>query len=45
LNTVVIVFLGPRFFRSEVLADRPALRPEIRYGVAAVTLFDSRWGS
>ncbi len=36
LNTVLFVFLGLRFFRSDVLADRPVLRLGIRYGVAAV---------
>jgi hypothetical protein len=38
LNTVLFVILGLRFFRSDVLADRPALRLGIRYGVAAVWL-------
>jgi hypothetical protein len=37
-NTVLFVLLGLRFFRSEVLPDRPALRLGIRYGVAAVWL-------
>jgi hypothetical protein len=38
LNTVMFMVLGLRFFRSDVLADRPALRLGIRYGAAAVTL-------
>jgi hypothetical protein len=38
LNTVLFVILGLRFFRSDVLADRPVLRLGIRYGVAAVWL-------
>ena len=38
LNTVVFVVLGLRFFRSDVLADRPALRAGIRYGAVAVAL-------
>jgi hypothetical protein len=38
LNTVLFVLLGLRFFRSDVLADRPALRLGIRYGAAAVAL-------
>jgi hypothetical protein len=36
LNTLLFVVLGLRFFRSDVLADRPVLRLGIRYGVAAV---------
>jgi hypothetical protein len=36
LNTLLFVFLGRRFFRSDVLADRPVLRLGIRYGVVAV---------
>ena len=38
LNTVLFVILGQRFFRSDVLADRPrpVLRLGIRYGVTAV---------
>jgi hypothetical protein len=35
-NTILFVLLGQRFFRSDVLADRPVLRLGIRYGVAAV---------
>jgi hypothetical protein len=35
-NTVLFVILGLRFFRADVLADRPALRLGIRYGAAAV---------
>lgn len=38
LVTVLFLLLGLRFFRSDVLPDRPALRIGIRYGVAAVTL-------
>jgi hypothetical protein len=38
LNTVLFVVLGLRFFRSDVLHDRPALQLGIRYGVAAVAL-------
>ena len=38
LNTVLFVILGIRFFRSDVLRDRPVLRLGIRYGVMAVTL-------
>jgi hypothetical protein len=37
-NTVVFVILGLRFFRSDVLNDRPALRAGVRYGVVAVAL-------
>ena len=37
-NTVLFVVLGLRFFRSDVLADRPVLRLGIRYGVTAVAL-------
>jgi nitroreductase len=37
-NIVVFVILGIRFFRSAPLADEPALRLGIRYGVAAVAL-------
>lgn len=36
--TVAFVVLGRRFFRSDVLADRPILRTGIRYGVVAVWL-------
>jgi hypothetical protein len=36
LNTLLLVLLGLRFFRSDVLADRPVLRLGIRYGVVAV---------
>jgi hypothetical protein len=36
LNTLLFVLLGLRFFRSDVLADRPVVRLGIRYGVAAV---------
>jgi hypothetical protein len=35
-NTILFVLLGLRFFRSDVLPDRPVLRLGIRYGVAAV---------
>jgi hypothetical protein len=35
-NTILFVILGLRFFRSDVLPDRPVLRVGIRYGVAAV---------
>jgi hypothetical protein len=35
-NTVLFVILGLRFFRSDVLADRPVLRLGVRYGAAAV---------
>jgi hypothetical protein len=35
-NTVVFVLLGLRFFRSDVLQQRPTLRNGIRYGVVAV---------
>jgi hypothetical protein len=38
LATVLFLLLGLRFFRSDVLFDRPVLRVGIRYGVAAVTL-------
>jgi len=34
--TVAFVFLGLRFFRSDVLEDRPILRTGIRYGTVAV---------
>lgn len=34
--TVAFVLLGLRFFRSDVLADRPILRAGIRYGAVAV---------
>jgi hypothetical protein len=37
-NTVLFVLLGLRFFRSNVLVDRPILRAGIRYGVVAVAL-------
>jgi hypothetical protein len=37
-NTVLFVLLGLRFYRSDVLPERPVLRLAIRYGVAAVTL-------
>lgn len=37
-NTIVFVMLGLRFFRSDVLPDRPRLRLGIRYGAAAVGL-------
>jgi hypothetical protein len=37
-NTTLFVLLGLRFFRSDVVADRPVLRLGIRYGVAAVGL-------
>ena len=37
-NTILFVLLGLRFFRSDVMADRPVLRLGIRYGVAAVGL-------
>jgi hypothetical protein len=37
-NTVLFVFLGMRFFRHDVLQDRPTLRLGIRYGVIAVWL-------
>jgi hypothetical protein len=36
LNTLLFVLLGLRFFRSDVLADRPVVRLGVRYGVAAV---------
>jgi hypothetical protein len=36
LNTVLFVVLGMRFFRDDVLGDRPLLRVGIRYGVVAV---------
>jgi hypothetical protein len=35
-NTVLFVILGLRFFRSDVLADRPVLRLGVRYGAVAV---------
>lgn len=38
LNVVVFVLLGLRFFRTDVLADRPILRLGIRYGSGAVAL-------
>ena len=38
LNTVLFLILGLRFFRSDVLRDRPTLRLGIRYGAAAVML-------
>jgi hypothetical protein len=38
LNTVLFVVLGLRFFRPDVLADRPGLRVGIRYGAVAVAL-------
>lgn len=38
LNTVLFVILGLRFFRADVLDDRPALRLGIRYGAVAVAL-------
>jgi hypothetical protein len=38
LNTALLVLLGHRFFRPDVLADRPVLRLGIRYGVLAVVL-------
>ena len=37
-NTVLFVILGLRFFRSDVMADRAALRVGVRYGAAAVAL-------
>jgi hypothetical protein len=37
-NTLLFVLLALRFFRSDVLADRPLLRDSIRYGAAAVAL-------
>ena len=37
-NTVLFVILGLRFFRSDVLSDRPTLRLGVRYGAAAVAL-------
>lgn len=36
LNTVLFVVLGLRFFRDDVLRERPLLRAGIRYGVVAV---------
>jgi hypothetical protein len=36
LTTVLFVLLGLRFFRADVLVERPVLRLGIRYGVAAV---------
>ena len=33
-NTVLFVILGLRFFRSDVMADRPTLRVGVRYGAA-----------
>jgi hypothetical protein len=36
LNTVLFVILGLRYFRSDVLANRPVLRLGVRYGAAAV---------
>ena len=38
IMTAATVVLGCRFFRADVLADRPVLRLGIRYGVAAVLL-------
>ena len=38
LFTVLLVILGLRFFRGDVLADRPTLRAGIRYGMVAVWL-------
>jgi hypothetical protein len=38
LNTILFVLLGRRFFRADVLPDRPTLRLGIRYGVIAVWL-------
>jgi hypothetical protein len=38
LNTVLFVLLGIRFFRPNVLVDRPVLRLGILYGVVAVAL-------
>jgi hypothetical protein len=38
LNTLLFVILAWRFFRTDVLADRPTLRLGIRYGAAAVIL-------
>jgi hypothetical protein len=38
LNTVLFLILGLRFFRSDVLRNRPTLRLGIRYGAAAVML-------
>jgi hypothetical protein len=35
-NTILFVVLGLRFFRTDVLTERPALRLGVRYGVAAV---------
>jgi hypothetical protein len=37
-TTVLFVLLGSRFFRPDVLDDRPVLRLGIRYGVVAVAL-------
>ena len=37
-NTVLFLILALRFFRSDVLTDRPALRLGIRYGATAVML-------
>jgi hypothetical protein len=35
-NTVLFTILGLRFFRSDVLTNRPVLRLGVRYGAAAV---------
>jgi hypothetical protein len=37
-TTVLFALLGIRFFRADVLGDRPVLRLGIRYGVAAVAV-------
>jgi hypothetical protein len=37
-NTILFVLLGLRFFRRDVLSDRPDLRLGIRYGATAVAL-------
>jgi hypothetical protein len=36
--TIAFLFLGARFFRAEVLHDRPLLRSALRYGSVAVTI-------
>jgi hypothetical protein len=38
LNTTLFVILGLRFFRTDVLTDRPTLLLGIRYGVVAVVI-------
>lgn len=38
LNTTLFLILGLRFFRSDVLTDRPTLLLGIRYGVVAVVI-------